>query len=168
MPKRSAGLLAFRRTSGALEVFLVHPGGPFWARKDAGAWTIPKGELEPNEDPLTTAKREFSEETGFAVEGELYELGNIRQPGGKLVEAWAFEGDFDAGELKSNMFTLGDQEFPEVDRGEWFGLEKAREAINAGQVAFLDRLAARLSKEGFRKRDSLGSHPNRGHPGPSH
>jgi predicted NUDIX family NTP pyrophosphohydrolase len=141
MPKRSAGLLLFRKRE-VLEVFLVHPGGPFWTRKDAGAWSIPKGEYEAGEEPFDTARREFLEETGFAVDGEFIDLGEIRQPGGKLVKAWAVEGDFDAALLKSNTFVLNGQEHPEVDRGEWFTIEGAKSKINAGQLPFLDRLAA--------------------------
>ena len=145
MPKRSAGLLVFRRTSDSLEVFLVHPGGPFWASKDKGSWTIPKGECDKGEDPFDTAKREFAEETGFTVEGEFIDLGEIRQPGGKLVHAWAIEGDFDAANLKSNTFMLGEREFPEVDRGDWFAIEHANAAINTGQVELLARLVAKLT-----------------------
>ena len=140
MPSRSAGILVFRRKSSDFEVFLVHPGGPFWASKDKGAWSIPKGECDASEDPFTTAKREFVEETGFTVEGEFIELGSIRQPGGKLVHAWAIAGDFDPALLKSNTFSLNGREYPEVDRGCWFTLAGAREAINAGQVALLHRL----------------------------
>ena len=145
MAKHSAGILVFRRTNGELEVFLVHPGGPFFFRKDKGAWTIPKGECEPGEDPFSGAKREFNEETGFAIEGEYIELGQIRQQGGKLVRAWAIEGDFDPARLKSNTFMLGNRVFPEVDRGAWYTLDRAREALNAGQVALLDRLVAALA-----------------------
>jgi predicted NUDIX family NTP pyrophosphohydrolase len=144
MPRRSAGLLVLRRTGETLEVFLVHPGGPFWAQKDKGAWSIPKGECEKTEEPFETAKREFLEETGFAIEGEFVDLGEIRQPGGKLVHAWAIAGDFDPANLKSNTFMLGDQEFPEVDRGEWFSIERAKDHINQGQIPLLDRLAAKL------------------------
>ncbi len=144
MPKRSAGIMAFRRTSGALEVFLVHPGGPFFFRRDHGAWTIPKGECEPGEEPFTTARREFKEETGFDVDGTYLELGHIRQQGGKVVTAWALETDFDAAKLKSNTFMIGNREFPEVDRGAWCSVQRAREALNPGQVALVDRLLAAL------------------------
>jgi predicted NUDIX family NTP pyrophosphohydrolase len=144
MKKRSAGLLVFRRANGVVEVFLVHPGGPIWAKKDKGAWSIPKGEIGPDEDPFATAKREFAEETGFTVEGNVISLGEIRQSGGKLVQAWAIEGDFDPSMLKSNTFMFQGREFPEVDRGEWFSLDRAREAANAGQVPFLDRLQSAL------------------------
>ncbi len=156
--KRSAGLLMFRRgPGGAVEVFLVHPGGPFFARRDAGAWTIPKGEVEPGEVPREVARREFQEETGQPLErclrgGELVSLGEVRQKGGKVVEAWAFEGDWPAGEpLRSNTFAIewpprsGRQaEFPEVDRAQFFPLELARQKIHAPQRAFLDRLEAHL------------------------
>ena len=146
MPKRSAGILVFRRTNAVLEVFLVHPGGPFWIRKDKGAWTIPKGACEPGEEPFSTAQRKFNEETGFTIEGDFIELGQIRQQGGKLVVAWAIERDLDPSKLKSNMFSLDDREFPEVDRGDWFSLDRAREAINQGQVPLLERLVAKLKK----------------------
>lgn len=144
MPKRSAGIMAFRRTSGALEVFLVHPGGPFFFRRDKGAWTIPKGECEPGEEMFATAKREFKEETGFNVDGTYLELGHIRQPGGKIVTAWAIEAEFDSSDLKSNTFMIGNREFPEVDRGAWCSVERARQALNLGQVALIDRLEQAL------------------------
>ena len=145
MAKRSAGILVFRRTSGAaLEVFLVHPGGPFFSRRDEGAWTIPKGECEPGEEPFATAKREFNEETGFTVDGEFIELGQIRQQGGKIVTAWAIEGDLDPAKLKSNTFELNGRVFPEVDRGTWFTLDRASVALNPGQVTLLDRLVSAL------------------------
>ena len=147
MTKRSAGLLMYRRRGSDLEVFLVHPGGPFWARKDLGAWSIPKGEYTEEEQGIDAAKREFVEETGFPVAGELLELGAVTQPGGKRVTAWAFEGDCDPKQLHSNTFSMewpprsGRQmDFPEVDRGGWYSLEKARELLNAGQQPFLDRL----------------------------
>ena len=145
---RSAGILLYRRTGGALEVLLVHPGGPFWARRDAGAWSIPKGEHEPDEDPLSAARREFEEELGSAPpSGEPADLGEVRQKSGKLVHAWALAGDLDPAEIQSNTFTIQwpprsgrMQEFPEVDRAQWFGLEQARERINPAQAALLDRL----------------------------
>ena len=136
--------MVFRRTHGLLEVFLVHPGGPFFSRRDKGAWTIPKGECEPGEQPFDTAKREFNEETGFNIDGEYIELGQIRQQGGKYVTAWAIEGDLDPAKLKSNTFTLNGRVFPEVDRGAWLSVELAREAINAGQSTLLDRLCAKF------------------------
>ena len=139
--KRSAGILLYR--SGAeLEVLLVHPGGPFWARKDLGAWSIPKGEHEPDEEALAAARREFEEETGTAVDGELVDLGSVKLKSGKVIEGWALEGDLDAAAVRSNTFTFRGREFPEVDRAEWFGLEAAREKINPAQAAFLDRLSA--------------------------
>ena len=156
MPKASAGILMFRRPGGArpLEVFLVHPGGPFWARKDAGSWSIPKGEFMPNEDPLDAAKREFQEETGFAVQGDLLPLTPRRQPSGKVIHVWAMEGDGDPALARSNSFTLewpkgsGQlREFPEVDRAAWFDLEEARRRILPGQAAFLDELAALAPEE---------------------
>src|SRR6266851_92663 len=106
MPKRSAGILMYRRRGDGVELFLVHPGGPYWAKKDLGAWSIPKGEYAEAEEAMDAAKREFEEETGFPVDGELVELGEVKQPGGKIVTAWASEGDYDAKNLRSNTFTL--------------------------------------------------------------
>lgn len=140
MPKTSAGLLLYRETNGALEVFLVHPGGPFWAKKDDGAWSIPKGEFEPDEDPLAAARREFTEETGFTVDGEFLPLTALKQRSGKTVYAWAVRGDCDAALIKSNTFTFQGREFPEVDRAGWFGLEEAKDRILPGQAGFLDEL----------------------------
>jgi predicted NUDIX family NTP pyrophosphohydrolase len=147
MPKLSAGLLMYRRRPDGLEVFLVHPGGPFWAKKDAGAWSIPKGEYAEGEAPLDAAKREFQEETGFTAEGDFVELGQVRQAGGKLVSAWAVEGDLDPAMLVSNVCLIDwpprsgrKMEIPEVDRGEWFTVDAAREKILKGQVVFLDLL----------------------------
>lgn len=146
--KSAAGLLVYRRR-GVLEVFLVHPGGPFWARKDAGAWSLPKGEIGENEDALDAARREFTEETGFSVAGEFHPLEPLRQAGGKLVYAWAVEGDCDPDELRSNLFSLEwpprsgrMQDFPEVDRGGWFAIGEARKRILPAQAKFLDRLVA--------------------------
>ena len=147
MPRTSAGLLMYRRKDGALEVLLVHPGGPFWAKKDLGAWTIPKGEPEEGEDALTTARREFEEETGIEPCGPFHPLGNIKQKGGKVVHAWAFEGNCDAAAIRSNTIKIewpprsGQwREFPEVDRAEWFRLIDARARINPAQVPLLDHL----------------------------
>jgi len=147
--KRSAGLLLYRRSAGILEVFLVHPGGPFWARKDAGAWTIPKGEIGENEEALAAARREMAEETGFSPEGPFIELPHIRQKAGKLVIAWAVEGDCDPAQLRSNLFPMEwpprsgrTADFPEVDRGEWFSLGRAREKILEAQQPLLDALEA--------------------------
>jgi predicted NUDIX family NTP pyrophosphohydrolase len=149
MPKRSAGVLLFRRRARQIEVLLAHPGGPFWKNKDDGAWSIPKGECAAGEDPLAAAKREFGEETGLTPAGDFVPLGEIRQPAGKIVSAWALEGDFDTKLLRSNTFSLpwpprsGKlQEFPEIDRAEWFPLDIARRKILKGQAEFLDRLAA--------------------------
>ena len=147
MPKTSAGLLLYRRAPAGLQVLLVHPGGPFWQGKDLGAWSIPKGEIGADEDPLAAARREFHEETGFEAAGPAVPLGRLRQPGGKLVHAWALEGDADPGELTSNTFSMewprGSgrlQAYPEVDRAEWFGLAEARRRILPGQARFLDAL----------------------------
>jgi predicted NUDIX family NTP pyrophosphohydrolase len=149
MPKRSAGLLMYRRTANVLEIFLVHPGGPLWARKDKGAWTIPKGEYEQGENPLAAARREFEEETGFPAAGEFLELGTIKQKSGKLVSAWAFEGDCNPADLTSNTCEIewpprsGHRiEIPEVDRGRWFSLEEAREYIREEQQTLLNNLRA--------------------------
>jgi predicted NUDIX family NTP pyrophosphohydrolase len=146
---RSAGLLLFRRTGGELEVLLVHPGGPFWAKRDLGAWSIPKGEHPADEDPLTAARREFAEELGTAApQGEALALGEIRQKAGKIVAAWAIAGDLDPEVITSNTFTMEwppksgrTRDFPEVDRAQWFGLEEARERINPAQASLLDRLS---------------------------
>jgi predicted NUDIX family NTP pyrophosphohydrolase len=156
MPKRSAGILLYRGRTGAPEVLLVHPGGPFWERKDQGAWSIPKGEYEEGEDPRACALREFEEELGGAPPaGALTELGTTRLAGGKLVSAWAAEGDLDPASVVSNTFTLEWpprsgvlREFPEVDRAEWFSLAEARRRINPAQVAFLERLREKLEEEG--------------------
>jgi predicted NUDIX family NTP pyrophosphohydrolase len=152
MAKQSAGLLLYRFRERRPEVFLVHPGGPFWAAKDAGAWSIPKGEAGPGEDLLTRAKLEFAEETGFAVPDGLHALRPIKQAGGKIVHAWVAEGNVDATALRSNGFTLewpprsGRQQiFPEVDRAAWFTLAEAREKINKGQSALLDQLEQLLA-----------------------
>jgi len=140
----------YRRSGGTLEVLLVHPGGPFWMKKDAGAWSIPKGEYEAGEEALAAAAREFQEETGLVARGPYTPLTPIRQPGGKVVEAWAFEGDCDAESLKSTTFSLEwprgsgrRQEFPEVDRAGWFGLDEARRKILPAQAALLDELASK-------------------------
>ena len=153
MPKRSAGLLFYRTKGAATEVFLVHPGGPFWKNKDAGAWSIPKGEFEDNEEPLEAAKREFREETGLAATGEFLPLHPVRQPSGKVVYAWAQESSFDAEVVRSNSFSMewphGSgriAEFPEVDRAAWFPIETAKEKILKGQMPFLDELLRRVSE----------------------
>ena len=156
MAKKTAGLLLFRHRESGLEVFLVHPGGPYWMKKDAGSWSIPKGELEESEDPLDAAKREFKEETGFVAEGNFIALSPLKQPGGKVVYAWAMEFDCDAASIKSNMFSMewpprsGKRtEFPEVDRAGWFALEIAKEKILKGQVGLLEELAMRDSGPGW-------------------
>ena len=146
MPKESAGLLLFRRRDG-LEVFLVHPGGPFWARKDEHAWSIPKGELDSGEDPLSAARREFVEETGLSADGDFIALAARKQSGGKVIHAFAIEGDCDPAAVKSNTFELEwpprsgrRQEFPEVDRAAWFSLATARTKIHKGQAPLIDEL----------------------------
>jgi len=151
VPKTSAGILLYRHpVPEAIEVLLVYPGGPFWTKKDRGAWSIPKGEVEEGEEPLACALREMEEELGTRFEfaaGELTELGSVRQKGGKHVLCWAAKGDFDPATLRSNTFKLEwprgsgvEREYPEVDRAEWFDLELAREKINYAQSLFLDRL----------------------------
>jgi predicted NUDIX family NTP pyrophosphohydrolase len=156
--RRSAGILLFRVTGSAPEVLLVHPGGPFWAKKDLGAWSIPKGEYEEGEEPRACALRELGEELGSppAIEADaLIDLGEVRQKGGKLVRAWAAEGDFDPMTLHSNTVTIewpprsgARREFPEVDRAEWFSPGEAREKINPAQAEFVDRLLERLREAG--------------------
>jgi predicted NUDIX family NTP pyrophosphohydrolase len=144
---RSAGILLHRLTVGVREVFLVHPGGPFWARKDAGAWSIPKGEIGPDEEPLASARREFLEETGFELDGTFVELPEARQAGGKRVLAFAVEGDCDPAAVVSNTFEMEwppnsgkRRSFPEVDRAAWFAIPEAMEKINPGQRALLEAL----------------------------
>jgi predicted NUDIX family NTP pyrophosphohydrolase len=149
---RSAGILLFRRADAAVEVLIVHPGGPLWARRDDGAWSIPKGEYEPGEEPLEAALREFEEEIGVPPpDGEALALGEIRLKSGKLVTAWALEGDIDATMIRSNTFAMQWpprsgrlQEFPEVDRGDWFTPAGARVKLNPAQVEFVDRLVDML------------------------
>jgi predicted NUDIX family NTP pyrophosphohydrolase len=145
--KQSAGILLFRIVDAQLQVFLVHPGGPFWKNKDSGAWTIPKGEFEPPELPLQAAIREFQEETGKALSGDFIELKPVKQKNGKMVLAWALEGNIDPEKITSNSFEIewpprsGKMaSFPEIDKANWFSLPKARQAINPAQAAFLDEL----------------------------
>jgi predicted NUDIX family NTP pyrophosphohydrolase len=152
--KKTAGLLLYRIRNSAIEVFLVHPGGPFWAKKDEGAWSIPKGEFADDEQPLSAAKREFQEETGFSMEGNFMALAPLKQRSGKLVYAWALEGDCDAGAIKSNLFSTEwpprsgkRQEYPEVDRASWFTLESAKRKIVPGQIGFLEELQQILSTD---------------------
>lgn len=147
MPRISAGILLYRPGKTGLEVLLVHPGGPFWKNKDEGAWTIPKGEVAPNEELEATARREFAEELGSPPPADLVPLAPVKQKGGKLVHAFAAKGDLDAGAFKSNTFTVEwpprssrFATFPEVDRAQWFDLETARLKINPAQTAFLDEL----------------------------
>jgi predicted NUDIX family NTP pyrophosphohydrolase len=152
MPKLSAGILLYRARQGAVEVLLVHPGGPFWARKDLGAWTIPKGEYQQGDDPLAAALREFEEETGHqAPRDRLLELGTIRQRGGKVLTAWAAAGDLDPATVTSNSFTMEwpprsgvQREFPEIDRAGWFDPVAARGRLLAAQAELVDRLLAAL------------------------
>lgn len=150
---QSAGLLLFRLRDNRIEILLGHPGGPFWRRKDHGAWTIPKGLIDAGEDPRAAALREFTEETGHRPAGELLSLGSARQPGGKLVHAWAVQDDWDPVGLRSNTFEMEwpprsgkRQEFPEIDRAAWFGIAEARSRILEGQAVFIDRLLEAVGK----------------------
>ena len=152
MSATSAGILLHRESPAGTEVLLVHPGGPFWARKDAGAWSIPKGEFGSDEDALTAAQREFTEETGVRIDGPFATLGTVKQSGGKLIHGFVAAADFDAGKIVSNTFRLEwpprsgrFAEFPEVDRAAWFSLEEAAVKINPAQAAFLARLSAALA-----------------------
>ncbi len=163
--KQSAGLLLFREVGAVPEVLLVHPGGPFWAGKDDGAWSIPKGEFEDGEHPLEAARREFREETGAAAPaGELVALEPVRQPSGKLVHAWMLRGEFDVSALKSNMFAMEwpprsgrQRQFPEVDRAAWLPIEVARRKISRGQLPLLTQLERRLGRGPAGKTGSSGS-----------
>ncbi len=153
MSKKSAGLLMYRRRHGDLEVFLVHPGGPFWKKKDVGSWSIPKGEYTTEEDALEAAKREFREETGIEASGEFIPLSSRKQPSGKIITVWAFEGDCDASTIKSNTFSLEwpprsgkREEFPEVDRAGWFSVPDAKVKIIEGQSGFVDELVRILEQ----------------------
>jgi predicted NUDIX family NTP pyrophosphohydrolase len=151
--KESAGILMYRLRNSTVEVFLVHPGGPYWAKKDAGAWSIPKGEFSENEDRLGAAKREFQEETGIVAEGNFVALKPVRQPGGKVIYAWAVKNDCDAAMIVSNRFSMEwpprsgkYQEFPEVDRAEWFVIDVAKEKILKGQVSLLVELSQMVER----------------------
>jgi predicted NUDIX family NTP pyrophosphohydrolase len=153
----------FRRRLGAGEVFLVHPGGPFWQAKDLGSWSIPKGELAPDEDPLDAARREFTEETGLDISGDFQPLAPIRQPKGKTIHAWAVEGDCDPAGITSNTFSIEwpphsgtVREFPEIDGAAWFSLEEARKRITKGQRGFLDQLRQRLGEDPRAATDRTG------------
>jgi predicted NUDIX family NTP pyrophosphohydrolase len=152
MRKQSAGLLMYRWRNANLEVFLVHPGGPFWANKDLGSWSIPKGEFDKDQDPLEAGKREFTEETGLTIAAKLTPLQPVKQPSGKIIFAWAFEGDCDETAVKSNTFELEwprrsgqRREFREIDRAGWFSLKTAQKKILAGQAPLLADLEARLA-----------------------
>jgi predicted NUDIX family NTP pyrophosphohydrolase len=153
MPQKSAGILLYRLHNKVLEVLLVHPGGPFWIKKDQGAWTIPKGELNEEENPLNAAIREMEEETGVVVKGNFIELTPVKQKSGKLVYAWALEHDLNPAEIKSNTFEIewppksGKKKiFPEVDKAAWFGINEAKEKINTGQIPLIDDLGQKLRK----------------------
>lgn len=152
MPAESAGVLLWRRRKTGIEVFLIHPGGPFWKNKDAGAWSIPKGLMDSGEDRLAAARREFTEETGFTIAGEYVLLGRFRQPSAKMLTVYAVEGDCDPAQLVSNTFSLEwppksgrQQDFPEADRGGWFGAKEAAAKILKGQLPLLEKLAALLA-----------------------
>jgi predicted NUDIX family NTP pyrophosphohydrolase len=152
MVVHSGGILLFRSNNHKLEVMLVHPGGPFWTKKDEGAWSIPKGVFEENESPLDAAKREFKEETGFEADGEFIELGNLTQPSKKIVHVWALEKDLDETRVVSNKFSLEwprrsgiMKEFPEIDRASWFDIDLAKKKIQKGQAGFIDRLLEIIS-----------------------
>ena len=149
--KLSAGILLYRMSKSGPEVFLIHPGGPFWAKRDLGSWSVPKGEVDGDEDLLAAAKREFHEETGTQIEGEFIELAPLRQPSGKVVRVWAVEGEIDASAITSNTFSMewpprsgASREFPEVDRAGWFTLAEAREKLLPGQRPFIDQLEQKI------------------------
>lgn len=163
--KESAGILMYRFCDSSIELFLVHPGGPYWANKDAGAWSIPKGEFAADEDALSAAKREFQEETGIRPEGNFIRLTPLKQSGGKLVHAWAVEGDCDAKNITSNSFSIEwpprsgkHQEFPEVDRAEWFPLEVAKKKMLKGQTGFLDELQRLIENDRVNSRQIGRAH----------
>jgi len=150
--KKSAGILVYRKRASGIEIFLVHPGGPFWAKKDLGAWSIPKGEIGENEDEEAAARREFEEETGIKIKGDLMALKPIRQKSGKSVIAWAAEQDIDESKIKSNLFEIEwppksgkMQSFPEMDRAEWYSVGEAKEKIISGQAGLLDELMEKLN-----------------------
>jgi predicted NUDIX family NTP pyrophosphohydrolase len=153
--KKSAGILLYRQNNNTVEVFLVHPGGPFWKNKDTGAWSIPKGEFTGEEDPLDAAKRELEEETGIICTGSFLELTPLKQKGGKLVYAWALEKDIDAAAIRSNTFQVEWpprsgllKDFPEIDRGQWFLVPEAKQKINGSQAAFIDELLLKVNHTG--------------------
>ena len=147
MAKQSAGILVYKYINARLQVFLVHPGGPFWAKKDGGAWSVPKGEYLDDEEPLAAAKREFHEETGQAIDGEFVQLNPVKLKSGKIIHCWAVEGDVDADNIVSNIFPIEWPyksgkfiDIPEVDKAGWFYVETAKEKINIAQVAFVEEL----------------------------
>lgn len=151
MPKKSAGILMYRHKDSELEIFLVHPGGPFWINKDLNAWSIPKGEFDDNEDAFATAKREFKEETGINISGKFIELNPIKQKSGKMIYAWAVKGDIDASAIKSNEFEIewpprsGKMKtFPEIDKAEWFSLSDAKKKIIAAQWQLIEELISKI------------------------
>jgi|SRR6185503_2273773 len=153
MAKQSAGILLYRKTGSGIQVFLVHPGGPFFKNKDLGAWSIPKGEFLDDEDPLSAAKREFEEETGQAIDGDFTRLNPVVLKSGKTVHAWAVEGDIDHEAITSNLFEMEwprksgkKQSFPEIDRAAWFDLNEARMKINGGQAGFIEEMATIIKK----------------------
>jgi predicted NUDIX family NTP pyrophosphohydrolase len=152
MASQSAGILLFRKKNRHIQVFLVHPGGPFWQKKDLGAWTIPKGEFSSEEDGLSAAKREFEEETGKAISGNFIQLTPVKQKAGKIIYAWAVEGDIDASSISSNMFSIEwppksgkHRQFPEADRGDWFSIAEAKLKINVAQATLVDELQDKLT-----------------------
>ncbi len=154
MEKHSSGIMMYRRTGDKIEILLVHPGGPFWAKKDQAAWSIPKGEHSEDENPLDAAIREFHEETGFSVSGDFIDLGEVKQPNRKIIHAWTIEGDCNPEELASNTFEIEwppksgrFQNFPEVDRAAWFSPSVARTKLHKGQVVFVDLLLSKLGQD---------------------
>lgn len=154
MPRQSAGILLFRSSNGLIEVFLVHHGGPYWANRDDGAWSIPKGEINAGEDPLDAARREFQEETGFEVQGAALLLRPVKQAGGKIVHAWAVRGDANPAAVKSNYYSVmwppksgRLRSYPEVDRAGWFGLEEARQKLIKGQLPLIEELEEMISAQ---------------------
>lgn len=156
MIQKSAGILLYRLVKGSVEIFLVHPGGPFFAKKDLGVWTIAKGEFTDEEEPLSAAIREFFEETGKLLEGRFTELAPVKQKSGKIVYAWAMEGDLDESQLKSNLFQMEwpprsglFREFPEIDKGAWFSPETAKQKINPAQCALIDELLGKINLTGL-------------------
>ena len=149
MTVRSAGILLYKYVGDELRIMLVHPGGPFWVNKDEGSWSIPKGLYEEDENPLTAARREFNEETGYDIDGDFVDLGEIKQPSRKIVHAWAIEHDLSTADISSNTFSLewpknsgNVKTYPEIDRAEWFNIDRARRKILKGQAGFIDRLLA--------------------------